>query len=143
MKLLVFTLIVKVVGYYAFTIPLPFGGINIDKNAQGETSVDTFSNLNFFGYGANTGFKVKGGDSGLTLEPRNEILVKNKNYGVNSTFGFEKEKGIAVDSDVSAGDNTFHGGLGKEGQFINEIGQATQQQAAERKALPESVGKLG
>ncbi|CAD5232701.1 unnamed protein product [Bursaphelenchus xylophilus] len=126
--------------YYAFTIPLPFGGINIDKNERGETSVDTFSNLNFFGYGANTGLKVKGGNGGLTLEPRNEILVKNKNYGVNSTFGFEKQKGIAIDSDVSAGDNTFHGGLGKENRFINEIGQAAQQKAAQRKPLPPSVG---
>lgn len=50
--------------------------------------------------------------------------MNNTEFGANSTFGVDKEKGIVADTDINASNQTFHGGVGKESQFINEVGDA-------------------
>lgn len=53
---------------YSFVIPLPFGGIDINRGANGQVGVNTFSGFNILGNGFNSGFNVEAGNGTLKLQ---------------------------------------------------------------------------
>ncbi|CAD5234422.1 unnamed protein product [Bursaphelenchus xylophilus] len=117
---------------YAFKIPLPFGQINVDKEEDGTVNAGVNSNINILGYGGSSGLEVTSKNGSLALKPQAAILANNTAYGANSTYSVDKKEGIVADTDVDAGNHTFHGGVGKESQFVNEVGDAVKSKKNKR-----------
>ncbi|CAD5229372.1 unnamed protein product [Bursaphelenchus okinawaensis] len=128
-----FVALLTVIITNGFKIPIPFGSIDYEKDKDGNVDAGINSDINIMGSGASSGFNVEKEKNGtFALKPQLGITANNTYYGSNSTFGVDKEKGIQADSDVEAGKNTFHGGVGKESQFINEVGTAVEEKKKNR-----------
>lgn len=77
--------------------------------------------MNIFGWGGNRGIKITGGNGTLQTETNGGILANGTNFGANSTMGFDKQKGVKLDTDVNVGNDTIQGGVGKESNFFTEL----------------------
>lgn len=117
-----------------FNIPLPFGGITVDKRPDGQTQVGLNQGINILGWGGSRGITFTGGNGSFSARPEGSILANGTNIGTNSTFGFDKEKGVALDTDLNLGDDTVHGGVGKESQFINDLSTVVDKKKKEKEA---------
>uniref|UniRef100_A0AC34G9K9 Uncharacterized protein n=1 Tax=Panagrolaimus sp. ES5 TaxID=591445 RepID=A0AC34G9K9_9BILA len=56
-------------------------------------------------------------------------------YGIGSTFGGDKDKGVQLDSDLNLGNETVHGGVGKESQFFTELDQLSKKKKQEKEKI--------
>lgn len=92
-----------------FTIPLPFGGIDVKKGPDGETQVGVGSNVNILGWGGNSGLTFTSKNGSFTTQTQGGILTNGTERGLNSTFGVDKNKGLTADTDLQLGKNkTVH-----------------------------------
>ncbi|PAV85092.1 hypothetical protein WR25_04512 isoform B [Diploscapter pachys] len=104
-----------------FVIPLPFGGLNIKKTEDGKTEIDANGNLNIFGWGAKKDFKIVTGNGTFDIKNKDTAIVNNTDFGLGGDLGVDKSKGISNNVNLTLGDQTSHGGVGKETNFIEEL----------------------
>uniref|UniRef100_A0AC35FYX3 Uncharacterized protein n=1 Tax=Panagrolaimus sp. PS1159 TaxID=55785 RepID=A0AC35FYX3_9BILA len=120
---------------HAYTIPLPFGGVDVNKRPDGSDEVSIHHGINVSGYGTSSGLTFTGGNgTGGTVSSHGGILDgKGGQYGIGNTFGGDKKKGVQLDSDLNLGNETVHGGVGKESQFFTELDQLSKKKKQEEK----------
>uniref|UniRef100_A0A914YEG7 Uncharacterized protein n=1 Tax=Panagrolaimus superbus TaxID=310955 RepID=A0A914YEG7_9BILA len=96
--------------FLAYTIPLPFGGIDVNKRPDGSDEVSVHNGINVSGYGYGSGltFNGKNGTGGSVSSHSGVLDGHGGQYGIGSTFGGDKKKGVQLDSDLNLGNETVH-----------------------------------
>ena len=109
--------------FSAYVIPLPFGNVSVEEGPDGKKVVGINHGINIGGYGTSSGLTINGNNgSGGSVQTHGGILANGSEYGTSSTFGGDKQKGVQLDTDLNLGNDTVHGGVGKETQFFDELG---------------------
>ncbi|CAJ0604827.1 unnamed protein product [Cylicocyclus nassatus] len=109
-----------------FNIPIPFGNIGLQKNAEGNLEITSNEGFNLFGYGGKRNLKVITGNGTFHIEKEDVGLVNGSQFGGSGAFSFDKQKGIDIGQNVTLGDKTAVGGPGREGGFLVELLRALQ-----------------
>ncbi|KAI6234287.1 hypothetical protein M3Y99_00825100 [Aphelenchoides fujianensis] len=122
MLVLTLPLVLLVHSTAGFTIPVPFGGIDLTRNpSDGTIDVNAGSNIDVMGWGPNSNFELKG-------KPGHNIMTggglgfkaNGQEFGKHSVIGIDKDKGVDQRDDWNLGPKTLHAQLGKEAQFIGD-----------------------
>ncbi|PIC46541.1 hypothetical protein B9Z55_006200 [Caenorhabditis nigoni] len=121
-----------------FNIPLPFGGISLNKNEKGELEIDGTQNFNFLGWGANRDFKLTTGNGTFKLDKTDEAILNGSTYGGSGSIGVDEKTGIDFGQNVTLNDKKLVGGLGKEKSFFESLADLLKPppQPKERTELP-------
>lgn len=59
----------------AFTIPLPFGGIDVNKESNGKVNVNAHSDVNILGFGGNSGLDISGGNGSFDIKRKFRFFI--------------------------------------------------------------------
>lgn len=106
-----------------FNIPLPFGGISLNKNAKGEVEIGGTQNFNFFGWGANRDFKLTTGNGTFKLDKNDEAILNGSTYGGSGSIAVDENKGLDFGQNITLDDKKLVGGLGKEMSFFESLAE--------------------
>ncbi|CCD66153.1 uncharacterized protein CELE_F40H3.3 [Caenorhabditis elegans] len=104
-----------------FNIPLPFGGISLNKNKNGELEIGGNQNFNLFGWGANRDFKLTTGNGTFKLDKTDEAILNGSTYGGSGSIGVDEKTGIDIGQNLTLDDKKLVGGLGKEMNFLESL----------------------
>ena len=107
--------------------------MSFNKTPDGQVEVGVNQNVNILGWGGSRGIKFTGGNGTFQTETEGGILANGTNFGANSTFGVDKEKGVKLDSDLNVGNETVQGGVGKESSFISGLTDLIKKKTDEKK----------
>uniref|UniRef100_A0A1I7UA95 Uncharacterized protein n=1 Tax=Caenorhabditis tropicalis TaxID=1561998 RepID=A0A1I7UA95_9PELO len=104
-----------------FIIPLPFGGISLNKNEKGELEIGGTQNFNILGWGANRDFKLTTGNGTFKLDKTDEAILNGSTYGGSGSIGVDEKKGLDLSQNITLDDKKLVGGLGKEMTFFESL----------------------